>query len=445
MAGPGKADKPAPSLYLSSGAARQAKARNGKGPGMAGHRLPLTAAAGLLLAAVFAAPTAPAAPTDLPADQRPWDEIVAAARGQTVQFNAWAGSDRINAYLDWAAERVADEYGITLRHVKITNTTDTVTRILAEATAGRRDGGSVDLVWINGENFAAMKDNGLLGEPFTHLLPNMALVDPQEKPTTLVDFGIPTEGLESPWGMAQVVFFHDSARVPDPPTSIPALAAWAADNPGRFAYPQPPDFLGVTFLKQALLDLAEDPDLLQRPVDTVAADAIAAPLWAMLDALHPHLWRSGRLFPQAGPQLTTLMDDGEIDLAFTFNPNEASAAIAAGELPETVRTYVLDGGTLGNTHFLAIPFNASAREGAMVVANFLLSPEAQLRKEDTAIWGDPTVLSMARLAPEDRAGFEALPRGVATLAPDELGTPLLEPHPSWSPWLEAEWQRRFGQ
>ena len=38
----------------------------------------------------------------------------------------------------------------------------------------------------------------------------------------------------------------------------------------------------------------------------------------------------------------------------------------------------------------------------MVVANFLLSPEAQLRKQDPAVWGDPTVLAMDKLDPADR-------------------------------------------
>ena len=55
------------------------------------------------------------------------------------------------------------------------------------------------------------------------------------------------------------------------------------------------------------------------------------------------------------------------------------------------------GGTLGNTHFVAIPYNANAKEGALLTANFLISPEAQLRKQDPTYWGDPTVLSMAKL------------------------------------------------
>ena len=40
--------------------------------------------------------------------------------------------------------------------------------------------------------------------------------------------------------------------------------------------------------------------------------------------------------------------------------------------------------------------------GAMVLANFLLSPEAQAKKQDPRGWGDATVLDVSALEPEDR-------------------------------------------
>jgi putative thiamine transport system substrate-binding protein len=268
------------------------------------------------------------------------------------------------------------------------------------------------------------------------------LVDTERKPTTLLDFTLPVEGLESPWGMAQIVFVHDAARLPEPPRSIPALLAWAKAHPGRFAYPQPPDFLGTTFLKQALLALAPDRTVLQRPATDAAFAAATAPLWAWLDELTPVLWRQGRAYPANQEALRQLLDDREIDIAFTFEPGGASAAIEQGLLPATVRTYVLEGGTIGNTHFVAIPYNASARDGALAVANFLLSPEAQAAKQDPRVWGDFTVLATDKLAPADRARFAALPLGVATLAPEALAPTLPEPHPSWHARLEEEWRRR---
>lgn len=377
------------------------------------------------------------------AETRPWDEIVAAAEGQTVHFNAWGGDARINAYIVWAGERVKALYGIDLVQVKLSDTGDAVSRVLAEKTAGRDSGGSIDLVWINGENFAAMKANGLLHGPWVATAPNFALVDVAGKPTTVTDFSVPTDGLEAPWGMAQFTMMVDTAYVDAPPRTAAALLDWVQANPGRFTYPQPPDFLGTTFLKQLLAMLVATPAVLADPLDEAAARSVTAPLWAYLDTLHPHLWRDGRSFPKDAGALRRLLGDGEISFAFDFNPARASAAIEAGELPDTVRTYVFDGGTIGNTHFLAIPFNAAAKEGAMVVADFLMSAEAQIRKQDPRVWGDFTVLDVAGLPAADRKAFAALPLGVATLSPEELGPVLPEPHPSWVAWLEAEWERRY--
>lgn len=380
-----------------------------------------------------------------PDDYADWSAVLAAAEGTTVHFNAWGGDAKINAYLDWVADEVAAAFGIELVHVKLGDTAEAVTRVRAEAAAGRDTGGSVDLVWINGENFAAMKAQGLLYGPFVSLLPHAGLIDTEDKPTTVLDFSEPTDGMEAPWGMARLVFIHDSATVPAPPATPEALLAWAQGTPGRFTYPAPPDFIGTTFLKQLLLSLTDDPAVFAAP--PAGPDAFAgatAPLWDYLDALRPHLWRGGAAYPANYPALRQLLNDGEIDIAMAFNPGEASAAIAQGLLPETVRTFVLKGGTIGNTHFVAIPYNASAPAAAMVVADFLLSPAAQARKADPTLWGDPTVLALDRLAPEDRALFDALPLGPADLAPDALGPTLAEPHAAWVPLLEAAWAERYA-
>ncbi len=396
----------------------------------------------LLAAALSAAAGAAARADSAPSS---WAQAVAEARGETVYFNAWGGDPKINAYIAWAAGRVKSLYGVTLRQVKLGDTAEAVSRVLAEKTAGRRDGGSVDLVWINGANFAAMKRQGLLFGPFTQMTPSYRLVDVEGKPTTRLDFTVPVDGLEAPWGMAQLVFMYDTARVSDPPRSMAALLAWAGPHPGRFTYPAPPDFTGATFLKQALYELIDDPSLLARPVTAAEFERRAAPPWAYLDRLHPLLWRHGRQFPANSEALRQLLDDGEIDIAFNFNPGEASSAIAQGLLPASVRTYVFDKGSIANTHFLAIPFNANAKAGAMVVADFLMSPEAQAHKQDAAVWGDPTVLAMAKLDAKDRMLFANLPRGVATLPPEKLGRTLPEPDPSWMTELVQAWRRRYAR
>lgn len=396
----------------------------------------------LVLAATILAGLAPAHAHELPPT---WEGIRERARGQSVYWNAWGGDEPTNAFIAWVGRRVKETAGVNLVHVKLALTAEAVSRVVAEKAAGRHEGGSIDLIWINGENFLAMKEQGLLFGPFTHRLPHFALVDTVGKPSTVIDFTVPTEGYESPWRMARIVYVHDAARLPQPPRSIPAMLAWAKANPGRITHPRIRNFLGSTFLKQALYELIADPGRLTAPVDAEDFAQLSAPLWRWYDELKPHLWRRGEQFPESGPAMRALLADGEIDIMISFNPNEATAGIARGVLPPTVRTFVLERGTIGNTSFVAIPYNAAHKEGAMVVADFLLTPESQARAMHPEGMGNPTVLDLGRLSPEDRRRFETLPQGVATLSPEALGRALPEPHPSWMNRIVAEWERRYSR
>lgn len=381
----------------------------------------------------------------LAVDVKDWKSVEEAARGQTVYFNAWGGAQNINDYIRWAGDRVKEKYGVTISHTKLDDTANAVSAVVAAKAAGVDEGGDIDLIWINGENFANMKKQGLLLEAgWAQKLPNWKFVDWKNKPTILTDFTEPTDGQESPWGMAKMVFFHDTARTGVMPDSFSELVKWTEDNPGRFSYPAPPDFIGSSFLKQALSETISDKDKLLKPVVEATFEKDVDPLFAALDKMHKNLWRKGKTFPKNKEAMRQLLADNEIDIAFAFSPAEASNAIKNNELPDTVRSFIFSGGTLGNTHFVAIPYNAASKEGALVFANFLISPEAQLRKQDPAVWGDPTVLDMGSLSKEDQDKFNSLDLGIATLKPSELGPTLNEPHASWMERLEKEWIARYG-
>ncbi len=393
----------------------------------------------LLATLALALPAAAQSP-----DPTDWEAVLDEARGQTVHWHAWGGDPRINDFIAWVGREMQARHGVSLVHVRLSDTADAVTRVISEAAAGRNSGGAVDAIWINGANFVNLKDRGFLFGPFAEDLPNWRFVDTEANPAVLTDYTIPVEGLGAPWAMFQKVFEYDSARVPEPPRSIEALGDWIIANPGRFTYPQPPDFRGNSFLKQILLDLTDDPDALQRPVDGADYDAVTAPLWAYLDRITPHLWREGRAYPANEPALGQLLADGEIDIGFSYNPGRVSAAIAEFELPDTARTFVLDGGTLGNSSFLSIPFNAAHTAGALVLANLILDPEVQARAQDPEVLGFQTVLGMHLLDDAGRAAFDALDLGIATLGPEDMGQALLEPHPSWETRLAEDWVARFG-
>jgi putative thiamine transport system substrate-binding protein len=370
-----------------------------------------------------------------------WARTLRAAQGQTVYFNAWAGSERINAYLQWAAAEVQRQFGVKLEHVKIADTAEAVKRVRAEKAAGRADG-SVDMVWINGENFLAMKREGLLHGPFAESLPSFAAVDVLGKPTTRIDFSEPVDGMEAAWGMAQLTFFVESSKVPTAPANITELLDWAKKNPGRFTYPKPPQFHGTTFVKQVLVDLSKDRAVLYKPYSAEALERQLPPLWAYLDQLHPLLWRAGKQFPPSTTVMRQMVADGELFMGLSFNPNEVANQIVSKALPTTTQTFQFSGGTLGNTHFLAIPFNARAKDAAMVVINFLQSPAAQARKADIRHWGDPTVLAVERLPAELRASFAEVANVPGAVRQPQAVIP--EPHGSWVDPIEKEWLKRYG-
>ena len=397
----------------------------------------------VLIAAAFAAAT----PLHAAPESRPWPDILARAKGQTVYWNAWGGDERTNAFIAWAGGELKRRYGVTVQQVKLKDTAEAVSRVVAEKSAGRDVGGSVDLIWINGPNFLALKSQGLLFGPFTQALPNSRFVDTTHKPANLIDFTVPVEGLESPWRAAQFVFIHDSARLPAAalPRSAEALLDWACKHPGRLTHPTLRNFLGATFLKQALVELTPDPGVLQQPATDARFGPATAPLWAWYEALRPCLWRAGREFPESGPAERQLMNDGEIDIHMSFDPAEAAASIASHLLPATARVFVMDKGAIGNTSFVAIPYNAAHKEAAMVLANFLLEPATQARAQEPAYGGSFTVLDLGKLPADQRALFA--PKVDVPGLPSNalLGAQLPEPHASWMTRIAAEWERRSSR
>ena len=80
-----------------------------------------------------------------------------------------------------------------------------------------------------------------------------------------------------------------------------------------------------------------------------------------------------------------------------------------GVFPATTRAYVPAPGTIRKSHYLGVVCGSQHPEAALLVINFLISPEAQLKKMDPDVWGDHTVLDLAALPAAQRRQFEQLP------------------------------------
>ena len=123
------------------------------------------------------------------------------------------------------------------------------------------------------------------------------------------------------------------------------------------------------------------------------------------------------------------------------NVPEYIRLIAQGRYPQTARTFVFEEGTIANTHYVAIPYNSPHKAAAMVAADFLLSPEAQLSKADPAGWGDLPALDPALLPADWQAKFSDLPRGPATLSAAVLAAHRLPELPAaWITAIEQGWE-----
>lgn len=390
------------------------------------------------------APTRPALTAEQFSRAR-WADIVTQAAGSEVNFGTWSGDEARNRYYQsTVATTIKQQYGITLRFVPAADVADIVNKLLNEKGAGKTTGGTLDMVWINGENFRTAKQGGVLWGPFAEQLPNIRHFPSEARQR---DFGSAIAGYEAPYQRAQFVLAYDSARTPEPPRSLEKLREWIKTQPGRFTYIAPPDFTGSAFIRHVLLyylkkstpaaatDTSFDEERYQRAVE---------PTLAYLNEIKPFLWRKGETYPASPQEADRLFANNEIDLTMSYGPSFASERIARGTYPATVRTFIFDEGTIGNYSYLAIPFNVTNPAGALVVINHLLS-FAHALDQGRAL-GSLFPLLLETLTPEERAAAETLPRGVATLPLAELTQHQLpELDAQYLERLEKDWRAKVLQ
>ncbi len=310
-----------------------------------------------------------------------WDAVLAEADGQSVNWYMYGGDDLLNTFVDdVVAPRLAD-LGVTLNQVRIDDTAEAVNKVLGEQQAGRTSGGSVDAIWINGENFATGVQADLWRCGWSEDLPNAQYVD-LDAPEVATDFGTPVNGCEAAWQQANSALVYDSAELDETDVeSLDDFLAWAEANPGRFTYPAPPDFFGSMAVRTVLYDTIGGPDSLLEgepdPTSPAFTDATSK-TFDRLNEIEPTLWRGGETYPQSQDDVEKLYADGEISAFFTYGPGAVGAKVADGLYPDTTREAVLDIGNISNVSFVTIPANAEHQAAALVLANVLQEPEVQL-------------------------------------------------------------------
>lgn len=367
----------------------------------------------------------------------PWDSVIARARGTTVIWRKWRGDPAINAFVDgWVAAQLRTRYDITLEAVEGQGA-ELVNQLVLERDAGRGRG-SASLLWINGETFAQLRAESLLAGPWAGALPSTAYVD-TASPIITRDFEQDPAGFESPWGSVQFALIHDTVRTPNPPRTFAELASWIEANPGRFTHDQ--GFTGVTFLKMLMYANGGGVDAFAGGFSEERYVRGRAAVFTWLERVRPHLWRGGATYPPDVAAMHRLFANNELDFSMSNNQHDVINKIRQGVLPPTARATLLRDGTIANAHYVGIPVNAPNPAGALVVAELLLSPEAQYEKLRPEVWADGTVLDVTRVPEPWRSRFASLAQDPRALARDSLARYARpEVAPAYHERLQADWR-----
>lgn len=370
-------------------------------------------------------------------DDMSFEEMTEAAKGTTVTFYGWGGDEKLNEWLDNEfAPVMKEKYDITMERVPM-DIEQVLSQLSGEIEGGEEDG-SIDMIWINGENYQSAKENNMLYGPFVDKLPNFNdYVDAESEDVTL-DFAFPTEGYEAPYGKAQMVMVADMAVTPEVPTSAEELLEFVKANPGKVTYPALPDFTGSAFVRNIIYEVCGYEQFLDMEPDKETVREAVAPAMEYLRSLNPYLWNEGKTFPDASTTLDNMFADGEVVLNMTYGAYDVALNIEDGSYTDTTATFQFDKGTIGNTNFMAIAANSGNKAGAMVAINEMLSPEIQAdRYEKLRVI---PVLDNSKLSEEQKAAFDAVDLGAGTIPQDELLSKRLPEMPAeLVPIIEEIW------
>jgi putative spermidine/putrescine transport system substrate-binding protein len=367
-----------------------------------------------------------------------WQQIETQAKGSTVQLMMWQGDPLINKYIaTYIVPEVKNRYGIDLK-INAGQGNEIVKILMSEKEGGKAES-AADMTWINGETFFQLRQLNALYGSFTAQLPNSQYIN-FENPFIKNDFQQPTDGYECPWGNVQMAIIYDSIRTPQPPLSMAALETYVRAHPSRFTIPN--EFTGITLLKSWLIALSGSKDGLNGAFDEKKYATLSPKLWDFINRNKQYFWRKGETFPEGLAAMHQMFANGELDFTMSNNDGEVDNKILQNIFPKSSKAFVFESGTIQNSHFMGIPMGAKNKAGAMVVANFLISPEAQLQKMTPSVWGDGTVLDVKKLPAEWQQKFNNIPqRTNSPKRADIQDKALQEPAPEYMIRLSDDFRK----
>ena len=190
-----------------------------------------------------------------------------------------------------------------------------------------------------------------------------------------------TSKYDLPYRGSQVLLAYDSAKVADAdvPKTFAALIEWVKKNPGQFTYCRPDKGgSGGNFVTRAIYEVTgKDPTKFKPGAADPALLADYAKAWDLLRSIHDATFENGS-YPAGNQPALQLLANGSISMVSAWS-DQAIQALSKGVLPETIKLVQFEDLPMpGGYAHLSVPKNAANLDGALELANFLLSTDIQV-------------------------------------------------------------------
>ncbi|MEO8610154.1 MAG: extracellular solute-binding protein [Chloroflexota bacterium] len=287
-------------------------------------------------------------------------------------------SDSDTNITDWwtnviipAFEKENPQYKVVLTLVRGVGggNTDIANRALAALTTG--DDPQVDYFETIGvDSVKEWVDSDLFLEITEDNVPNIANV---VEATNRLPQEIPYRG-------SQVLLAYNSEFVKEDevPKTYADLIQWIKDHPGQFVYNRPDrGGSGAAMVTRAIFEVTgKDPSLFVPGESKKELIDQFPKAWDLLSSIHDSIYENGA-YPAGNTPVLELFANGSVNMITAWS-DQTLQAIHNDLLPETTKLAQLtDLPFTGGYAYSGIPSNAANQEGALALANFVLSEQIQ--------------------------------------------------------------------
>jgi putative spermidine/putrescine transport system substrate-binding protein len=310
------------------------------------------------------APAAPAAAPETAKDylNMSWDEVVAEAKTEgEVVFYMWWGEE----YWKTAAQKFEEKYGIKTTVVIGDNNVD---KVLAEKDNAV---GTIDAQAFGGESVKTVIDSGLLYGPILPKMPAVANLDPK---LGSYQEGVETKGYMVPLYRNQTGLLYDPDKITTPPQTWDELVQFIQDNPKQFAFCDPnKGGTGQAMVFTTVINLTGGLD--QYKNDTELDTAKVEKWAAVWDWFNEH--EDMVTLTASNNESLDLLNQGAVSLIIAWD-DDTQIAFSKGTIFKRAKMYVPQMGLPGGGDSVAVLKNAPHKAAAMLLIDFLTSPEMQI-------------------------------------------------------------------